>query len=404
MTIRATWRARLARAWPVAKYLIGLGLAVLVFDQLADEKGELAAATIALGQLHWVWIPLAVAAETASLLAYAILQQRLLRAGRVDVALGPMAAITLAANSITNSLPAGPVIATVFSFRQFRWRGADEAVAGWSVAATFVVASVMLAALAAIGALVAGAEGASLDLVGVIVAVLLLALGLGAVFVQKGALAWTVSALVRLCRRLTGRPRGEVAAHIDRIILRLTVVRLSPRQLAGVLCWGGTNWTLDCGCLIIAFLAVGAAVPWKGLLLAYGAGQLAANLPITPGGLGVVEGSLTIAIVAYGGLEASTVVAVLLYRIISFWLPLPVGWGAWAWLTWTGRRRPRLVPVLSDSTGPDPAGTGAGPAADGGPGDRAGVPAADGGPGGRAGVPAADGGPDGRADGSRRSG
>jgi len=37
---------------------------------------------------------------------------------------------------------------------------------------------------------------------------------------------------------------------------------------------------------------------WKGLLLAYGAGQLAADLPITPGGLGVVEGSLTIALVA----------------------------------------------------------------------------------------------------------
>ena len=40
--------------------------------------------------------------------------------------------------------------------------------------------------------------------------------------------------------------------------------------------------------------AVHAPVPWRGILLAYGAGQLAVNLPVTPGGLGVVEGSLTV--------------------------------------------------------------------------------------------------------------
>ena len=59
------------------------------------------------------------------------------------------------------------------------------------------------------------------------------------------------------------------------------------------------------------FLAIHAPIPWKGLLLAYGAGQLAATLPITPGGLGVVEGSITVALVAFGGAETSTAYAVL---------------------------------------------------------------------------------------------
>ncbi len=351
MTIRTPWRARMARAWPVAKYVIGLALAALVFDQLSDEKGELAGATRALSHLHWGWVLLGVVAEAGSFLALVNVQRRLLLAGQVDVAIGPMAAITLAANSITNSVPAGSVIATVFSFRQFRRRGADEAVAGWSVVATIVVASVTLAVVAAIGAVVAGADGASLDVLGVIVAVLLATLAMGAVFVQERALVWAVSATVRLCRRLTGWPRGELAAHIDRIILRLTAVRLSPGQVAGVLWWGWANWMFDCSCLAMSFLAVGAGVPWKGLLLAYGAGQLAANLPITPGGLGVVEGSLTISIVAYGGAESSTVLAVLLYRLLSFWLALPVGWGTWAWLAWTGRGRRWSVPVLAGAAG-----------------------------------------------------
>ena len=74
------------------------------------------------------------------------------------------------------------------------------------------------------------------------------------------------------------------------------------------------------------FVAIDAPIPWKGLLLAYGAGQLAATLPITPGGLGVVEGTITVALVAFGGAETSTAYAVLLYRVISFWMILVIGW------------------------------------------------------------------------------
>ncbi len=89
-------------------------------------------------------------------------------------------------------------------------------------------------------------------------------------------------------------------------------------------------------------------MPWRGLLLAYGAGQLAANLPITPGGLGVVEGSLVIALVAFGGGQVSTVAAVLLYRIVSFWGYLPVGWLVWAGLTWHNRRADKLAALTAE--------------------------------------------------------
>jgi hypothetical protein len=95
---------------------------------------------------------------------------------------------------------------------------------------------------------------------------------------------------------------------------------------------------------------VGGTVPWRGLLLAYGAGQLAANLPITPGGLVVVEGSLQIALTAFGGSALTTVSAVLLYRIISFWGFLPVGWSAWAGLGLAHRwRRDRAAAVPAES-------------------------------------------------------
>jgi uncharacterized protein (TIRG00374 family) len=106
----------------------------------------------------------------------------------------------------------------------------------------------------------------------------------------------------------------------------MTAVRLSWTQIGRIVTWGTFNWLLDCACFAMMFQAIHAPIPWKGLLLAYGAGQLAATLPITPGGLGVVEGSITVALVAFGGAESSTAYAVLLYRIISFWFILLVGW------------------------------------------------------------------------------
>jgi uncharacterized protein (TIRG00374 family) len=146
---------------------------------------------------------------------------------------------------------------------------------------------------------------------------------------------------LRAVQAVVHRPRGDAASLIQRLVERIQAVTPGGRRLAEGMTWALSNWVLDCACLAASFGVVGAPVPWRALLLAYGAGQLAANLPITPGGLGVVEGSLTIALVAFGGQEGVTVAAVLVYRIISFWVSLPVGWIAWAGLTASARAADR---------------------------------------------------------------
>jgi uncharacterized membrane protein YbhN (UPF0104 family) len=57
------------------------------------------------------------------------------------------------------------------------------------------------------------------------------------------------------------------------------------------------------------------------VMAAFGVAQLAGGLPGTPGGLGVTEAGLVFILSAYGFPAATTVAPVLIYRIVSYWLP-----------------------------------------------------------------------------------
>jgi len=325
-------KSRLRRAWPVVRFILGLAGVALVVWVLSNQTDELSGAESIFDHLRWAWLLPAVLVEAGSFVSLALVQRRLLGVGGVDAPLGTLTGITLASQAIINSVPGGTAVATVYGFRWFRRLGAHDSLALWSLTGTVVAGVISLALVAAGGLALAAGYGASLDLVPVTVGVLLVAVILGALFLyqrpQRAVAFW----LLRTSRRLTGRPRGDVDARITRFLDRVTTFRPSARSLGWILCWAIGNWVFDCGCFAFSFLAVGAGIPWKGLLLSYGAGQLAANLPITPGGLGVVEGSITIALVAFGGSRLSTVEAVLIYRIISFWAELVLGWAAAGWL------------------------------------------------------------------------
>ncbi len=96
---------------------------------------------------------------------------------------------------------------------------------------------------------------------------------------------------------------------------------------------------------MLSILAVGGHVPWQTVLAAYGLTQLAAVLPLTPGGIGVIEGTLSLLLIASHVPAPTAVAAVILYRLISFWLLLPLGWASVAALLALQRRGERSVAV-----------------------------------------------------------
>ena len=86
----------------------------------------------------------------------------------------------------------------------------------------------------------------------------------------------------------------------------------------------------DYASLVAALVAFGAHARPAEVLLAFVVAQAFAIIPITPGGVGFVDVGLTGMLALIGVPTDTAVIATLLYRLFSFWLPIPIGAFAWA--------------------------------------------------------------------------
>jgi uncharacterized protein (TIRG00374 family) len=83
-------------------------------------------------------------------------------------------------------------------------------------------------------------------------------------------------------------------------------------------------WAWDNAVLWATYRAFGTPVPLSIVLMGYLIGQLGGLLPL-PGGIGGIDGGLIGTLIVYGAPAAATAAAVLVYRVILFWLPLVGG-------------------------------------------------------------------------------
>lgn len=290
----------------------------------------LAASVALLGHVRWMWPAAAVVLELASLAALAAMQRRLLEAGGASVRARPMLAIMFAANALSVSVPlAGPELGTLFTFRRLTRKGADTALASWSLLAGGLVSTATGALVVAGGGLSSGniVAVAAAAPVGLLAVAALVLVAVAAHQPRlRGALersaAWALRHGGRLLPRMTDDPGQTVRAWAG----RAGSFHLPASGWVTVTALALANWLTDAAVLAVSIHAAGVAVPWRVLLLIYGSGVAAQGLAITPGGLGVAEGTLGLALVAAGLRPGPALAAVLLYRLVSFWLVASVGW------------------------------------------------------------------------------
>jgi len=360
----------------VARYVAGVLLGCVVLLLLVGKRGELAAAWHHLAGANGGWVLAAIAAESLSSLAYAWLQHRVLRLSGASIPLPGLIALTLANDAIAGTVPGEPAVSSAYRFRYYRRRGASGASAGWTIFTILIAQAIGMSLLLLLGVLAALAGSTSTLGAGITVVGLVIVLAAGAVLVRRDLLLRLAGASVRLAGRLTGRLTGRrwdatghrtgLAARIEATLTRMREIPLSPGSTAAVVAIAAAVWFCDFLCLVCSFHAVHAAIPWHGVLLAYGVAQVAGSLPVVPGGLGIVEGSLAVVLVAYGTGRVPAVSAALAFRIVNFWLAIAVGWLSVGLIAHRLRRRRASAPTSGPVVGAGPV-VGGGPVVGAGP-------------------------------------
>jgi uncharacterized protein (TIRG00374 family) len=309
----------------------------LVLPQIAGTRKALHL----LGAIRPGWAIAGIALEAASFVSYSLLTRSVLPDRRPRFSWLIRCDVT--ALGVSHLLPGGAATASTLRYRLIHEGGApaeDTAVgmAVEGVGSTLVLAGMLWLALVA-----------SLPLLG-LHPVYVTAAAIGAIVIAAAFLvilgrsrpeAPADGVLRVVVQRLPHRMQARVQRAVDGSAAQLRQLLADKRGLRVSIAWAAGSWAMDAASLWVFLAAYGHRVNPDGLLVAYALANLLAVLPISPGGIGLIEGVLIPSLVGLGTPRGVAVLGVVSWRLFNFWAPIPLGGICYLSLrvqTWFARR------------------------------------------------------------------
>ncbi len=260
--------------------------------------------------------------------------------------------VVVAALGVNRLVPAGAAAGSIVAFRLFNRIGVGRQRTGFVMAAQGLGSNLLLIVLVAVSMVIA------LPLHGIAPGSVTAA-GLGAVLLTSVILlsdgVWNDRRWLHVVARRLGSGLGRVWSGLGpaRLEELLDSLRVQAKQLAArpgdarsALAWGTANWLLDAASLWVFLAVAGADVAPQTAVLVFGLANLAGLLPLTPGGLGVVDLTMTAALAGLGAPAEAAVIGVAGYRLSHYWLPIPAAACAYLLVRRHLARRVRVSPRL----------------------------------------------------------
>ncbi len=323
--------ARSQEGTPRGKYwwlrwaIIGVAVVVLtvevtlVWDQLAKAFHSLYAA-------KWLWVLAAVGAALASMHAFGEIQRQLLRSAGVPVRRWRSQAAFFAGNSLSTTLPGGPVLSATFIYRQQRIWGASPVVASWQLVMSGALQVISLALLGLGSAFFLGAMHNPFSLIFTLVGFAMLIVLAQAVASRPDLLDVVGVRLLSWVNYLRAKPSDNGLRKWREMLEQLESVKLSHRQLGVAFAWSVFTLSTGVATLLFACYAAGGRPSLLGVIVAFVAARAVGSIPLMPGGLLVVEAVLVPGLVTSGMPLASAISAMLIYRLVSWIFIAAIGW------------------------------------------------------------------------------
>lgn len=287
----------------------------------------------------------ALALQLGSLATYSMLTQVSLPP-EPHISFGTLSRIQLATRALAHVVPGGTAAGSALGYRLLTRAGVPGAAAGFSLASVGLGSAVVLNLIvwaALVWSIPADGTQPTYAAAAIIGAVLLGAAAALVVLLRRG----------RVHAERIGRwipfVSGDAAARFFHDVAdRLDELARRRDLLHSGVGWAAANWLLDAASLWVVLHAFSITLHPVDLIVAFGVAQLLTTLPVTPAGLGLVETVLPGLLVALGGMPLGTaILAVLVWRLLQFWLPIPLGAAAYASLRFDRRRADNLAPDVA---------------------------------------------------------
>ena len=307
-----------------ALFVLGLFLVVeyLVLPQIAGVRKSWSL----LGRVNVGFVALGFALEMAALFAYAKLTQAVIpRTNRPSFF--TLVRIDLSTLSVSHLLPGGAAAGTGLGYRLLTDAGVGGPEAGFALATQGIGSAVVLNILLWVGLVISIPLRGFNPLYGIAAVVGVVVIGgfLLAVLLLIRGENRAADVLCRIANHLPLLDGEKVRAVIHRLAERLRELLQDRGLVRRALFWATANWLLDAASLWIFVWAFGFRMGLDGLIVSYGLANVLAAVPITPGGLGVIEAVLTSSLVGFGAPRGIAILGVISYRLVNFWLPIPLG-------------------------------------------------------------------------------
>jgi uncharacterized protein (TIRG00374 family) len=304
------------RVWSAISLVLLVALVeYVVLPRLAPARDSLDRVT----RLDPLWIVAAVVLEAASLVSYSLFSRALL--GRGQVRFSWILRTDVTGYGVSHVVPGGAATATALRFRLLQAGGARPANITATITAEAIgsyLALLLIAWVTSIPALyVEDATPAYLMMF--LVGLVAVAGGVLAVRERSALDRFAARVLRATLRRLPRRIRPWV----ETVALRLRHLLADREVRKAFLIWGTLNWLIDAAVLWTFLFAYGEPISPVSLLLAYCIANLAAAVPLTPGGIAIVEGIAISTLIGFGVPAPTAVLAVLSWRLLQFWAPVP---------------------------------------------------------------------------------
>lgn len=321
------WRRRLRTARrPLRRLAILLILALIVEYLVIPELVGASKDLYLLGRLNVWWMIAGLILEGLSLFTYALLNRVLLPPeGRP--ALSRLFRIDLSAAAVAHVIPAGTLGSAGIGYQLFTAEGVAGTDVGVMMATkgmgSTVVLNVLLWIALVISIPLSGFHPvyATVAIVGAVLLALIGILILGITRGEKRA--------VRILRAIGQRIPGVGGDRLEQIAQQAAAsirsLATNRSVLAWSLTWASLNWLLDAASLWCFVAAFGGYPNPVGLFAAYGIANVIGAIPVTPGGLGIIDTLTPVLLVGFGLTRSVATLGVLAWRLVNFWLPIPTG-------------------------------------------------------------------------------